>query len=386
MRSRFVLFVCVLAVNLFVHGSLQAATADGESITHVVIEPSGPSMPRADTASMVELSDGRLMIVYQRYEATDRSGRDAGFCRIWSKESGDGGRTWGNARLLVDVAEGDVNVMNPQLVQLTSGDLLLICHRMHPPKPSTSTCVVLRSKDEGRTFVEEGFIWKRPDSYRVAIPPVIQLSSGRIVLPFCGRGGDHFPKNFAATCYYSDDEGKSWTMSRALITLPKRGAMEPSVAQLEEGTLVMTLRTQLGGPFLSRSTDGGESWTEAQFTGLEGGESGTCLKRIPGTNRLLLFWNNSTYIPAGHHHFGERTPLSAAVSDDRGKTWRKVLTIGDDPEAEYTNLECCFTSQGKAILTYMFAKPAWNRKRIDLRTALVDVDRFRALPRVGAKK
>jgi sialidase-1 len=235
---------------------------------------------------------------------------------------------------------------------------------------------VFRSEDEGRTFVEEGSIWKRPDSYRVAIPPVIQLSSRRLLLPFCGRGGDHFPKSFAAGCYYSDDDGKSWALSRGRINLPKRGAMEPSVAELDDGTLLMSLRTQLGGPFLSRSTDGGDSWTPAQFSGLEGGESGTCLKRIPRTNRLLLLWNNSKYVP-NHHHFGERTPLSAAVSDDDGKTWRKVGTIGDDPQAEYTNLECCFTSQGKAVITYMFAKPAWNRHRIDLRAAIVDVDWFR---------
>jgi len=352
-------------------------------VAHVVIEPSGPDMPRADTASMLELSNGRLLVAYQRYEATQKPGRDEGFCRIWSKESRDGGRTWRNARLLVDVAPGDVNVMNAQLLRLTSGDILLICHRMHPPKPSTSTCIVLRSKDEAETFVQEGCIWKRPDSYRVAIPPVLQLKSGRILLPFCGRGGDYFPKTYAMACYYSDDEGKSWTMNQQLITLPKRGAMEPSAAQLQDGTLVMTLRTQLGGPYLCRSTDDGETWTEPRFTGLEGGESGTCLKRIPETNRLLLLWNDSTYVPAGHHHFGERTPLSAAVSDNAGKTWRKVGTLGDDPEAEYTNLECCFTSQGKAVITYMFAKPAWNRNRIDLRAALVDVDWFRNAPSAG---
>ena len=376
MRNLLALSVCTLTVTFFVVGTLQAAASRGESVTHVIIEASGPQMPRADTASMVELADGRLMVVYQRYEATEKSGRDEGFCRIWSKQSRDGGRTWGSARMLVDVVEGDVNVMNPELVRLTSGGLLLICHRYHPPKPSTSTCIVFRSEDDGRTFVEEGSIWKRPDSYRVAIPPVLQLSSNRILLPFCARGGDHFPKNFAAGCYCSDDDGKSWTLCRGRINLPKRGAMEPSVAELDDGTLVMSLRTQLGGPFLSRSTDGGNSWTPAQFTGLEGGESGTCLKRIPGSNRLLLLWNNSKYLP-NHHHFGERTPLSAAVSDDGGKTWRKVGTIGDDPQAEYTNLECCFTSQGKAVITYMFAKPAWNRHRIDLRAAVVDVDWFR---------
>ena len=106
------------------------------------------------------------------------------------------------------------------------------------------------------------------------------------------------------------------------------------------------------------------------FSGLEGGESGTCLRRLPGGDRLVLFWNNSRFEPK-HHHFGERTPLSAAVSDDHGKTWRKLGNIGAEPNAEYTNLDCHFTGTGDAILTYMYAEPAWNRKAIHLKAALI---------------
>lgn len=95
----------------------------------------------------------------------------------------------------------------------------------------------------------------------------------------------------------SDDWARTWRRTAAKIALPKRGAMEPSVAELESGELVMSLRTQLGGPYLSRSTDGGETWSEAVPSGLESGESCTSLRRIPGTNALLLLWNHSKYVP-----------------------------------------------------------------------------------------
>jgi sialidase-1 len=72
-----------------------------------------------------------------------------------------------------------------------------------------------------------------------------------------------------------------------------------------------------------------------------------------------------------HHHFGERTPLTAAISSDNGNSWRVVGNIADDPKAEYTNLDCFFTSKGNAVLTYMYAKPAWNRNQISLKAALV---------------
>ena len=341
----------------------------------IVIEAAGPETPRADTASMTILKDGRIMIVYQKYEQKEDAGRDRGYCRIWSKISEDDGLTWADPRMLIDAAPGDINVMNPMLLRLESGDLLLACHRNHPPHQSAVTEGLYRSQDDGQTFVEETPIWKRPPSYRVAIPPFNQLESGRIVLAFAGMRGPR-SENFAVWCMLSDDDGNAWTESEGTITLPRRGAMEPSVVELADGRLVMAIRTQLGGPYVSRSTDRGETWSEATFTGLEGGESGTCLRRLPGSDDLLLLFNNSEYIPEGHHHYGERTPLTAAVSRDSGETWHIVGDLGDDPEAEYTNLNCLFTRSGTAIVTYMFAKPSFNRERIDLRAAILDLSLF----------
>ena len=77
-----------------------------------------------------------------------------------------------------------------------------------------------------------------------------------------------------------------------------------------------------------------------------------------------------------HHHFGERTPLTAAISSDNGKSWRIIGNIAADPKAEYTNLDCLFTSKGNAVLTYMYAKPAWNRKQISLKAALIQKEWF----------
>jgi sialidase-1 len=113
--------------------------------------------------------------------------------------------------------------------------------------------------------------------------------------------------------------------------------MEPSVAELEDGELVRSLRTQLGGPYLCRSRDGGEIWSTPQPSGLEGPESCACLRRIPGTNDLLLLWNHSPYLPKGDH-FGARTPLTTAVSADGGRTWRIVGDLAADPNASYSGL------------------------------------------------
>ena len=340
-------------------------------ISHVVIEAATAETPRSDTASIAGLSAGRLMVAYHKYERGKHHGHDHGKCRIWSKISNDGGGTWRQPRMLVDVADGDMNVQAPALLRLKSGRLLLICLRAHQGGASSTMCV-FSSNDEGRTFSPLDPVWARSRGQLLqgGASSLVQLKSGRLLLPFHGGSGNQWKQENSAWSFLSDDQGKSWRRSTA-VDLPKRGAMEPSVAQLADGTLLVSLRTQLGGPYLSRSGDGGKTWSKAVFSGLAGGESCTCLRRIPGTKDIVLFWNNSRY-NRKHHHFGERTPLTAAISSDNGQSWRIIGNIADDPKAEYTNLDCFFTSKGDAVLTYMYAKPAWNRKQIHLKAALIN--------------
>ena len=350
-------------------GALAAAAPT--AIRHFTIEPAGAETPRSDTASVAELGDGRLMVVYHKYEQSKLRGSDGGLCRIWSKVSDNGGETWKDPRMLVDVEPGDVSVMMPAITKLRDGGLLLICQRIHSPYGREATMLLFRSGDDGASFVEQPPIWRRRSGFPIqgGAGTLVELSSGRLLLPYHAQGR---PKmGLTVWCQLSDDQGKTWRRSNGSIELPKRGAMEGSVAELADGALLMSLRTQLGGPYLSRSTDAGETWSEAVFSGLEGGESCTCLRRLPGTKAVVLFWNNSKYIRAGHHHLGERTPLTAAVSSDNGHSWRVIGNVADDPKAEYTNLDCFFTSQGDAVLTYMCAKPAWNRSRIELKAALI---------------
>ena len=339
-------------------------------IQHVVIEHATKDTPRSDTASIARLRDDRIMVVYHKYERGERSGHDHGVCRIWSKVSDDDGKTWKQPRLLVDVAEGDMNVQAPALLRTRTGELLLVCLRAHPESKSSTMCL-LKSLDTGQTFTPSAELWSRSKGQLLqgGTSSILELASGRLLLPYHGGAGDQFRQKNSAWCLYSDDGGKRWQRS-SQIDLAKRGAMEASVAQYDDGTLLMSLRTQLGGPFLSRSADEGRTWSPPVFSGLEGGESGTCLRRLPGSNDMVLFFNNSKYNPR-HHHFGERTPLTCARSTDRGKTWRILGNIAEDPAAEYTNLDCFFTSQGDAILTYMYAKPAWNRDRIQLNAARI---------------
>jgi len=74
---------------------------------------------------------------------------------------------------------------------------------------------------------------------------------------------------------------------------------------------------------------------------------------------------------ADHHHQGQRTPLAAAVSGDRGRTWRILGTLLASPH-EYNNPDCFFTSRGGAVVTVQYNRTPFERKRINLRAVIME--------------
>ena len=143
-----------------------------------------------------------------------------------------------------------------------------------------------------------------------------------------------------------------------------------------------SLRTQLGAVFLSRSSDQGESWSLPQTAGLRAPESCTCLRTVPGTDWLLLLWNDAEFIPA-HHHYGIRRPLSLALSRDRGESWTKLADIATDTGLNFTNLSCDFVTPSQAVIGFMVHGPdrpsesqgpwGWrDPEYMDLHTAVIN--------------
>jgi sialidase-1 len=370
---------CLLALTAL---AATAATLPAPApFTHrTVLAASGPDSPRNDCATVAELGDGTLYAVWHKYRPNPEAGSDFGQADIAARLSRDGGRTWGEERRIIPVAEGDLNIQAPAILRLPDGELLLAAMRAHAP--DSSSMAVFRSRDEGRTWTAGGDIWTRHAGQWLqgGTPSLVRLRDGRIVLPFHGGDGHQGRQHNVAGCFVSDDDGRTWRRTAAVIVLPMRGAMEASVAELADGRLLMSLRSQLGTVFLCESLDRAESWSLPWSSGLTAPESATCLRRIPGTDLLVLFWNGIGFYEPKHHHYGPRTPLSLAVSADDGRTWRRLGDIEDAPDAEFTNLNCFFTARGDAIVTYWSVAPAFNRKptgRSNAAVAVIAADYWR---------
>lgn len=346
--------------------------------TIVTVAKSTREFTRKSEGDVIELQDGRLLLVYMEFSG---DGSDYAKTRLVAQESADGGLHWGHHRVVTDTAPGDMNVYSPNLVRAQDGGILLLFMRQH--RPGLLTNYVWKSTDEGQTFLPLAeFVPKR--DFSLCNATVKRLASGRLLLPASpaapGKPVETGP--YAAAVLYSDDDGLTWRVSVNLVELPMRGAMEPHVEQTADGRVLMVMRNQLGKLHLSESTDDGVTWVPPRATELAAPESCPELTRIPGTNDLLMTWNN-TYDPKFTSHFGKRSPLTAAVSRDNGRTWEQVRNIETDPARAFSNPGCRFTRDGRAILNYWTCEylPNWAMQDvIDLRVAVIDKAWFYGSP------
>ena len=139
------------------------------------------------------------------------------------------------------------------------------------------------------------------------------------------------------------------------MTAPGRGCHEPTVVELQDGRLLCFLRNSNARIYQSHSDDGGVHGTEPQPTELPAPESPALLKRIPSTGDLLLIWNN-----VASKSNWPRTPLSAAVSKDEGRTWTNFRDIDNraDHDAAYPSV----TFIGDEALVAYYTRPtSWAR-------------------------
>lgn len=185
--------------------------------------------------------------------------------------------------------------------------------------------------------------------YVGSINGVLQLSTGRILLPFAewigGRPqGPPFGAN-VSTCMYSDDGGKTWHKSPAQLTAPRHtdyngsgyGACEPVLIELKDGRVYMLARTETGRLYESYSHDGGVNWAPLRPSRFIGTDAPAAFLRLPD-DRILLFWNGCEKPGRVGKDgvYGGRDIVHAAISDDECQTWRGFREVYRDPTRNET--------------------------------------------------
>ncbi len=197
-----------------------------------------------------------------------------------------------------------------------------------------------RTTGGGSTWEEGTRIF---EGYVGSINCVMQLSNGRIIVPFAEwiGGRKQGPPTGAnvVTCVYSDDGGATWQRSDAALTAPRPtdfngsgyGACEPVLIEMKDGRVYMLARTETGRLYESWSPDG-VIWEPLKPSRFLGTDAPANFLRLPD-NRILLFWNGCEKPPRvdGNGVYGGRDLVHAALSRDEGKTWSGFREIYRDP-------------------------------------------------------
>lgn len=304
--------------------------------------------PRYSEGSILPLNDGSLLYATTQFIG---SGSDFATARIIAKKSTDGGRTWGKQRVLQENT-GKKNVMSATLRYL-AGSLQenrpIGLFYLKKNTLSDLKAYLKVSDDNGKTFGPPIEITTPPGYHVMNNDRITILSNGRWLAPVASTPDVHKNNHFVCTCFISDDRGKTWKQSKGSVDYAKRGAMEPEVLELKDGKVLMIFRTQSGHIGSSLSSDKGDTWSKPVSWGVRAPEAPATLRRIPSTGDLLLIWNDNFEPGAGHS--GKRTPLTAAISDDEGKTWKFKKNLETDPDHTYSYISLSFY-RGRAIMSY----------------------------------
>ncbi len=334
-----------------------------------MVNPATRREPRHTEGDLIQLGDGRLLLVWSQYYA--QKGWDDSPARLAARVSRDGGRTWDEPRVIVPDEHGR-NVMSASLGRAGNGDLLL-AYLDQLPAMAAPGMVLRRSADDGATWGEPSAVAPPNGNRHIANNACLTtLSSGRLILA-CREYADGIRRPY---CLLSDDDGRTWRAGShvpdpELTPEQRRGqnVNEPGVAQLADGRLLMTMRTIAGGQFFSYSADEGENWTTPVLSPLRGTCSPAAIRRIPGSDDILAIW---TYSYLG------RAPLVSAISGDGGRTWHHLKLIEQSPYHVFGYTSITFVGD-RVYLTYMHAPGFTSLERFEADPGYID-QRLTVLP------
>jgi hypothetical protein len=312
-------------------------------------------------------------------EARKNDGRDWDNIDLLLRRSTDEGRTWSEAKKIVDVKgpktknpfalrlshtdPDSVTYNNPVLIADRDGTVhMLFCLEY-------MRCFYQRSDDDGLTWSEPTEITDSFSAFKtdydwkvLATGPnhSIQLKNGRLLVPVwlsTGTGGNAHRPSVTATIY-SDDSGKTWQAGEIAVPCTDEfiNPNETVAVQLADGRVMLNVRSESKAQrrIVVTSPDGATDWSEPRFDPalVEPICMGGLVRYDHGGESLLLFTNPDNLAKRGKPvepgQSRDRRNVSIRISEDEGETWAFTRSI----EPEWSAYSDVAVTQDGTILCF----------------------------------
>jgi predicted neuraminidase len=300
---------------------LFSAAAAAEIRTERIFGPEVKTGPYKHPASLCALDNGDLLLVYYGGE-----GEYARSTAVFLSRLRAGGSRWSEPRAIA--RDPFRSTGNGVCWQDPSGRVWLFYVIRFGETWSASRIAAKVSGDRGETWSDPGLL-SLEEGWMVRGKPIV-LSNGKWLLPIyheVGSNRERVEPETSSLFLIHDPSTGQWTPGGRIRS--KNGNLQPAPVELAPGRLLAFCRRGGGyGPgergyiVAAESFDGGMTWTEGRDTEWPNPNSAIELIRLR-SGRLLLVCN-----PVMHG----RTPLTAALSEDGGKSWPwgKNLAEGKD--------------------------------------------------------
>jgi predicted neuraminidase len=309
--------------------------------------------PQVHASTLAELPDGSLFAAW--FGGTAERAPDV---RIWCARRDAKG--WSTPQAVADGRQPDGTQLpswNPVLFQAPAaqGGLLLLFYKVGP-SPSQWWGELITSADGGRS-------WSAPQRLPAGVlGPIrskpLRLADGTLLCPSstedeAGHWQIHFER--------SADLGLSWQLGAPVADPDGLGLIQPSLAQQPDGSVLAFARSRANRIALTRSRDGGRSWSTPALTELPNPNAGIEVLGL-ADGRLLMVYNPRE---TGHDWWEGRDRLDVALSADGGQHWRSVLTLEDEPGQEFSYPAAIQARDGSVHISY-------THKRVHIRHVQLD--------------
>ena len=352
-----------LAIGLGMLSVASGTTLFEETVAVKV--PRGVYGPRGSMGDFVMLKDGTLMMAFTK---------DGG--AIAAVTSPDQGKTWGEPFILVAKPQPPAKgyFCHPSFLRVANGEILLsYIYSTYPTTPYHGHNYYRRSADEGKTWTDQFVMTPHPGYVIAHNDRLMTLSSGRILAiaeykAYKPSSDDH--SGYVGMSFFSDDQGYSWQASQNTVDMQPMEVQEADAVELKDGRVMMFARTYSGHPVRAYSSDGGKTWSKGEVVKeISMPAAGMpSVRRLPGTGDLLFVWISERSVDKDDPKIARRSALTAAISQDEGKTFIHQRNIARDPEDDF-GYQCIeFVGKDLTVIGY--------HCRDGLRVARIGIDWF----------